>query len=821
MKRSARIAFFPRLIQLLLILSLAVIAGGCVNLDDPEASQDFRGQVVAVVRPDQPVGQTFVARRTPLNTIQLWLRLETGEADQPGTLTAELYHAPGEAAPLVSIPLSAAAISAHYPIAIAIPKLGDPPEQSYYLRLSSTDLAVQVFGRDEDAYPRGALDQNSQPLPGDLSFRLSYEYNFQAVLQDLRRGLLDLWLILPLLLTLWLPGWLIMEGLGLAQNRDWGERVALAVGLSLATIAVLLIWLSALGISINRISVFILFGILLLALGWQVWRTRSKKVQLAASAAQHWSTWALAAIFFLSLWVRMAMVRDLAAPPWVDSVHHGMITRLILNNGHLPQTYAPFLEVEAASYHMGFHSALAIFDWLSGLDLTRAMLLFGQVLNALSIFAVYLFTTTLTENKSAGVFASLVTGFLSPMPAYLTSWGRYPQLASLLILPVAIYLVITVLEADKDEGLPVAPGRWICLFLAAALVCSGLFLTHYRVVAFMALLLIALELVRSLGFLRQGNFARATLQELSRLSLIAVLAIGLALPWLPSIFRSVYSKLSWTSVPVEAFNDFSWGFLTSAWGQYALYAAGVGILIGLVLRKRFPWIFALWLGLMVLLANPAILGLPGGGFVNNISVEISLFLPISAAAGFFPGWLFEQIQRKLPGYWQAGFIGLTSLGGLVIALFAGMALMPILNPTTFLFREADRPALSWIAQNFPGDETILINPFAWGYGLYAGNDGGYWIAPLAGHPTLPPPALYGLSNQAETILSISDLSRQAINLGTKPDDLRAFLLEQGIHYVYTGARGGAISPASLDASTGFRTLYHKNGVWFFEVVDSP
>ena len=30
------------------------------------------------------------------------------------------------------------------------------------------------------------------------------------------------------------------------------------------------------------------------------------------------------------------------------------------------------------------------------------------------------------------------------------------------------------------------------------------------------------------------------------------------------------------------------------------------------------------------------------------------------------------------------------------------------------------------------DATVLINPFTWGYGLYAGNDGGFWISPLAG-----------------------------------------------------------------------------------------
>jgi hypothetical protein len=800
------------------IFCLVLISGGCVQLDDPEASQDYRAQVVAVARPDQPVGQSFVARRTPLKTIQLWLRLESGGPDQPGSLTAELYRSQGESSPLVSIPLSASAISSHFPIAISIPDFDDPPEQSYYLSLVASDFPVQVFGRTEDAYPRGSLDQNKQQLPGDVSFRLSYEYDFRAVLEDFRRGLLDLWLIIPLSLTIWLPGWLVMDGFQLGRGRDWAERIALAVGLSLAVIAVVLIWTSWLGISFDRISIALIMGLLVLLSTWRVWRHRSEHAETASPAAAQWTNWALAVIFFVSLWVRMAMVRDLAAPPWVDSVHHGMITRLILSEGQLPQNYTPFLDIETANYHTGFHGALAIFSWLSGLDLARSMLVFGQVLNALSIFAAYLFTTTFTESRTAGVFAALVTGLFLPMPAYLTSWGRYPQLASLLVLPAAVFLIQQALNEDPAQG-PQRPQ--VRLILSAGLACGGLLLIHYRVIAFMALLLIAWQIVRSLGYFRQQAALKYTFLDISRLSLIALAASGWTLPWLPAILQSIFPKLDWASLPIKAFSDFSWGFLTSAWGLYALYAAGAGILAGLILKKRFPWIFGLWLGLMIILANPALLGLPGGGFVNNISVEISLFLPISAAAGFLPGWLLERSEGVLSRKWHAFLLGLVSIGGVVVALYAGSALMPILNPGTFLFREADRQAMRWIEDHLPADETVLINPFAWGYGLYAGNDGGFWIAPLAGHPTLPPPALYGLGNQADTIQSISDLSRRVIDLGAQPDELRAFLLEQDIQYIYTGARGGAISPASLEASTDFRTLYRQDGTWVFEVVDIP
>ena len=154
----------------------------------------------------------------------------------------------------------------------------------------------------------------------------------------------------------------------------------------------------------------------------------------------------MGAVFISTLAVRLAMARDLSAPPWVDSVHHAMITRLIVELGGFPPTYAPFLNIETANYHPGFHSQLAVFHWLSGMDIATAMLLFGQVLNALTVFAVYLFTTTFTEDRVAGVVAALVAGLFTPMPAYFTSWGRYTELASLVMLPAAMALMKLLLD---------------------------------------------------------------------------------------------------------------------------------------------------------------------------------------------------------------------------------------------------------------------------------------------------------------------------------------------------------------------------------------
>ena len=153
------------------------------------------------------------------------------------------------------------------------------------------------------------------------------------------------------------------------------------------------------------------------------------------------------------------MVRDLAFPAWVDPIHHSTIVRLIVEQGAYPQSYAPYVSALHASYHAGFHSLVATFHWLSGLEISRAMLLLCQVFNALSVLAVYLLTTSLTKDRLAGLFAALATGFLSSMPAYYASWGRYTQLTGLLVLPVCAALLMRLLSGRAFPAAAPEPHR--------------------------------------------------------------------------------------------------------------------------------------------------------------------------------------------------------------------------------------------------------------------------------------------------------------------------------------------------------------------------
>jgi hypothetical protein len=260
--------------------------------------------------------------------------------------------------------------------------------------------------------------------------------------------------------------------------------------------------------------------------------------------------------------------------------------------------------------------------------------------------------------------------------------------------------------------------------------------------------------------------------------------------------------------------------------------AGIGIVLGLILRRRFPLTVLLWTALLYLMANLGVFAnIPGAGFINPVSIEIALFMPIAVLGGFAVGGGLEiwdrfvafvaSPEKTLKGLktfrvWGAtGARILLILIGAWAGLLGAQRLLPTLNSDTFLAREADFPAIQWIDENIPAGETILINPVAWGYGLYMGHDGGFWISALTAHPTMPPPVLYGMGTRTERE-HVNAVVESVQAAGEDPDALWEIMEAEGIRYVYLGARGGVISPQALERSPRFVTRYHEGVTWVFE-----
>jgi asparagine N-glycosylation enzyme membrane subunit Stt3 len=156
-------------------------------------------------------------------------------------------------------------------------------------------------------------------------------------------------------------------------------------------------------------------------------------------------------VFLATLAIRLIMIRDLATPACDDPVHHALLTRLIMQSGGYPTGYQPFLDLAPTQYHLGFHAIAAVFTWLTNLRIDQSLLILGQVINALMVFSVYYFALLITQRRATCLVAAVITGFMTPMPAYYTSWGRYTELAGLLIIPTAFGLVFSLVKENSNK----------------------------------------------------------------------------------------------------------------------------------------------------------------------------------------------------------------------------------------------------------------------------------------------------------------------------------------------------------------------------------
>jgi hypothetical protein len=796
---------------ILLLLLAPLLMGGCVALPDPEASQSFSADVVGTVRAGHMIGQSVVARRPGLSGVELWL----GRPQVETWLAVDLFRDASESVPVASTQVIISSDSALRPLRVTFAPQDNQADQSYSLRLRVLEGSIDILGRNEDAYPQGQAFVDGLAADGDIAFRLLYDYGPAAMLSDLADFVPQAWLALPLAALLLLPGWLLLDLLGLRRHFDAGQQAALALGLSLALVPLLLLWTTALGLHWSRPAVIVVAVLLTVATAWRFFR--HLPFPPPACILQP-TTWTLVAVFVVSLLVRLAMVRDLAVPAWVDSVHHALIAQLIVDQGTLPASYLPFVDLDTASYHAGFHSLVAAFHWLSGLDVAAAMLLIGQVLNALMVLAVYLLALELSRDRTVGLIAALLVGVVSPMPAYYASWGRYTQLTGLLILPTAVVFVRRALAASK----PISPSprggeSWPWLLLAAVTL-AGLFLTHYRVAAFCACYLLAYLLGQRYG---RGSRLRDLVGDGIRLTAMGGSALALALPWfLPALTTLLLPKFkAWSAADPSVWDRFSWRYLTGGQGEYLVALAILGLVWALVRRKRFALALVLWIGLLFVLASLGTWGLPGGGLANMVSVEISLFLPLAILAGYLVSELLAILRGTLTRRWVGAHQVIVALLAVGVVLWGARTTISLLNVDTVLFRQADEQAMRWIRENTPGDAVFLINPMPWSAYLYAGGDGGYWIGPLAGRRTLPPNLLYGLGS-AEDIHAVNELCAAVLQHGAEPEMLWPLLRQWSVTYVYVGARGGVLSARALSESARFAVVYSRNGVWVFEVLSS-
>jgi hypothetical protein len=641
--------------------------------------------------------------------------------------------------------------------------------------------------------------------------------------------------------AIWLPGVFLHRLLRLRAAPDWLVALAMQLGLGLAFWPLLLLWSTLIGWRWTPLAAQTTAVALatagLVALVWAPGRWPQRAAQFRRQGV--WLT-LFGCVLAITIATRALHLLGLALPVWVDPLHHVMIVRLLLAEGAVPSTFDPFIADGVFNYHWGYHAVVAWMAWglgvLDSFAVADLMLHASQLLNALTVVMAYAAGRILFASRRAGLLAAASVGVVSWFPAYFVSWGRYTHMAGALLMAPTMIALWRVRAAAR-------PGQ----VTVAALLLGGLALIHVRVALLLALLIGLLALL----LLVQRRW-RALLWWLAATGA----ALMLTLPWWLWLWQSAYVR---AIVTPQLDGDAIWPAILPDWGlvwtprnnlliatvsgglsllmnwqsvdspSYFAYFASAAWLMLLACAALWTWrrptlrmptrrlwigwlLMALWVASAALLLQANRLGLPATRFIHVNAGIITLYAPLTLAAGGLAAWMLGLLTRPR----LAPFV--TSVAVLGLTFWGASGMTALVNPATILATSADRAALVWIRDNIPPGARFVVNTRQWMEGIYAGSDGGYWIPVLADRESLLPPVLYASAlPRAAVVERNALLARLAAARNLDDPALRADLAAQDVTHLYMREGVGSLQSAEIDGREFAQLRYRQDGVSIYEL----
>ena len=588
------------------------------------------------------------------------------------------------------------------------------------------------------------------------------------------------------------------------EIHDTGSRLAASVGVG--TSAVACSWL------LTTIHPALLWATLLLLVlsssGVLVWNLfEARRTRSAAALGP-----VLASTLGLLAW-RLYQVRDLAFPAWVDSVHHAVVVRKMLQTWRLPRDLSPYLQMPFF-YHFAFHGVTSLFAALARLSLPESMIVMGQALQVAAGLSVYCVARVLWQQRLWAAVAAALACFVAQMPAFYTAWGKYPLLTAMVLLPLAMSVTILMV---RDSG---PPRRMAAL----AVLVAGTILAH-SFAALLLILFIGLAVAQAVV----SRLARRRTPTLRSGWLFAAggaaLGILLTWPWIHRVWqhagRFVRLKAG-REVMVPSTTYFS-GYLEYLWALtgpnrnrllFALAFPGVGLAI----RRAALRPVALWLIALLPLVSPW--GLRVSPFSPD-RVLIVLFLPACLLATE----VLRTAAARLARWHVLGTDPRHAAGAVVVAIAAwafagGLETRNLVPRSAILASDADAKAMAWIESHVSPDARFFIELAPWPPYGYRGVDGAWWLLPITGRHALLPPALYGLgdSHQVERVNQMAEKASAVAGCGPQFWDL---VLHERLTHVYFNTRRAFLRPRAFDGCPSIRRIYASDGVYIYQLLWPP
>ena len=808
-----------------------------------------------IINNGSSIGQSFTAQNTGLSGVSVLLGPSGSHSS--GSLLFLLRISPqsNEDLARARLPLSEITHQAYY--RFDFPPQSDSQRKDYFLQVElEGEGQVQIFTAAADSYLDGALYENHIPQDAQLGFRLEYDRkSYLLGLSQLAIGWIGV--LFVGIFAYILPGWALFSLFWRGWDElNWCSKLGLSGGLSLAIYPLLLLWTDLVGLHLGPFYAWVPPIAALLALAW---KNRDLFIQIQSHISQKNKFFsnrkvpsvdilladaAFLIILGLIIISRLWVIRSLDVPLFGDSYQHTMITQLIIDHGGLFDSWEPYADLTTFTYHFGFHTAAAVYHWISGVSVEKAVLWTGQLINILAIMGLYPLAIKIAKNRWAGVLAMLVAGLLSPMPMSYVNWGRYTQLAGQAVLPAVIWITWSLLEKPLPSLQKIT---WIYLLkwhnlsldisglVVVWLAIGGIALTHYRILILVILFLPAYAVL---------TFSRNTfIALLGRIAWIGMGSIVLFTPWFVQVFSGKILEIFTVQITTPPSTISTTTELFNGLGGLQTY---LPILIWIIFLLCIGWglwkrnkglvIFILWWLFIILATNPNWIGLPGSGVITNFAILIAFYIPASVVIGSAIEWIPHN--KRQPDKIDSSNNKITGLVFpiLVLCIVCGLGLWGLpkrikdLNiPTYALVTRPDLRAMDWIRENTPTEASFLVNSFfAYNDSLVVGSDGGWWLPILAKRKTSLPPITYGFEegSGATNLIETNNFNREIQDMGITNPDIISLLEKHGIRYIYIGQRQGIVNymgpkildPQLINNDLSFKAIFHQDRVWIFEIA---
>ena len=479
-------------------------------------------------------------------------------------------------------------------------------------------------------------------------------------------------------------------------------------------------------------------------------------------------------MFLIAAISRTAQVSEIFVPNWIDGIIHQQILDRVLESN------ISIIDL----YHSGFHSFVAFLKLLFGLSSQESIIIAGQWLSLVSGLTFYPLLRKYSSSPMVALFGIAVYWFLLPFPSYLISWGRYPLLLGMVILPAAITINLNWLQGKtKDVLLPI--GTTIVLFLA-----------HYGV--FLAFLLtIGLYILMDVfsRFYKKTSDLDSTRIRSFIIVMAFLMIIIVSMKILPLINKNALQEIIDQNSLVISTTDFSYVMRITLrnGGLIAWILSGVGLIYAIIRKRDLLVPTAIWIivqlcfySIQVWILGAAISSLTNLIVISSIPIALLAANSIEILIGYKNINPIKFITRSGLGK-NIFFIII-----IFFVIIGAYNISGVINPITVLFNKDDQAAIEWIQNNTEPNASFLVDSFLWG-GNYISSDGGSWITYLTGHKIIFPTSASDFNN-------IPDI-----------------LHNKGIKYIYIGQGDGEINPTQFQIKP-FELVYRNKSVKIYKVL---